>query len=56
MAETRGLRSWAAGRGRGAPASSFWTYSSSYDGDGQAAATLQHVHGLQGSDRQSAEA
>lgn len=24
----------------------FWTYGSSYDGDGQAAATLQHVHGL----------
>ena len=56
MAEARGLSSWAAGRGRGAPTSSFRTYSSSYDGDGQAAATLQHVHGLQGTDRQSAEA
>lgn len=32
----------------GVPTSSFWTYSSSYDGDGQAAATLQYVHSLWG--------
>lgn len=30
------------------PTRSFWTYSSSYNGDGQAAATLQHVDGLGG--------
>lgn len=36
------------GQGSWRPSSSLWTYSSSYDGDGQAAATLQHVHGLWG--------
>lgn len=32
----------------GPPTRAFWTYGSSYNGDGQAAATLQHVHGLGG--------
>lgn len=32
----------------GPPPAPSGTYSSSYDGDGQAAATLQNVHGLWG--------
>jgi hypothetical protein len=44
VAEIQGQRDWVLGQGSWGPHP--LTYSSSYNGDGQTAATLQHIHSL----------